>query len=334
MKFRLDFDIKKLSTPITHHHNTFLIGSCFTENMGEKLRQYKFQVLENPNGIMFNPVSVAQTITDCIEHEEITADDLFELNEGWHSWKHHSRFSGLTIEESVQKINSSTIRAHEYLKKADHVMITLGSSWVYALSEKAPGSRQGFIVANNHKAPSEWFNRRLLTTEEVLQVLDNMIHRLFHFNKEVKIIFTISPVRHVREGVIENNRSKAVLIQAVHHLVNKFDRLYYFPSYELVLDDLRDYRFYSEDLVHPNYYATQYVWEKFVEACMNPKTKQLIEQIHSINLAFKHKPFNPSSQPHLKFLKSYLEKTKTLQQQHPYLDFEKEIEFFKKDSEK
>lgn len=328
MKFHFEFDIKKLSPPITHHHKMFLIGSCFTEHIGEKLNQYKFHVIENPNGIMFNPVSVAGAITDCIENKVLQENELFQLNEGWHSWKHHSRFSGLSAYEAIDKINKSTEAAHKFLKNADHVMITLGSSWVYALSDKAENSKPGFIVANNHKAPSDWFNRRLLTTEEVLQVLDNMIHRMFLFNKELKIIFTISPVRHVREGVVENNRSKAILIQAVHHLVNKFDKLYYFPSYELVIDDLRDYRFYSEDLVHPNYHATQYVWGKFTEACMAEKTRQLIEQIHSINLAFKHKPFNPSSEQHQKFLRSYLEKTKTLKQQHPYLDFEKEIRFF------
>ena len=329
MKFRLEFDIKKLSPPVNHHHMMFLIGSCFTENMGEKLKQYKFTVSENPNGVMFNPVSVAAAITDCIENITAGEKDLFEFNEGWHSWKHHSRFSGLTADEAITKINNSTAAAHAFLHTTDHIMITLGSSWVYSLTEKAIGYKQGFIVANNHKAPAEWFHRRLLKTEEVLQVLDNMIHRIFHFNKNIKIIFTISPVRHAREGVIENNRSKAVLIQAIHHLVEKFEGLYYFPSYELVIDDLRDYRFYSEDLVHPNYHATQYVWERFVQACMDEKTKQLIEQIHSINLAYKHKPFNPSSGPHKKFLHSCLEKTMVLQQQHPYLDFEREIGFFK-----
>jgi hypothetical protein len=167
-----------------------------------------------------------------------------------------------------------------------------------------------------------------MTTEEVLQTLDNTLYRLFHFNPKLKVIFTISPVRHLREGVIEHNRSKAVLIQAVHHLIDKFNRLYYFPAYELVIDDLRDYRFYAEDLVHPNYFATQYVWEKFIDSCMDEKTKTLMEEIHSINLAYKHKPFNPSSEQHKKFLKTFYDKTKTLQQQYSYLDFKKELDFF------
>ena len=328
MKFRFEFDIKKLPEPITHQHKLLLMGSCFTENIGEKLDKYKFATLQNPNGILFNPVSVAEALTDYIEAKEFTNEDLFHYNEAWHSWKHHSRFSGITAKEALEKINASAKTAHRFLKETGYIFITLGSSWIYTLTEKALNAKPGAVAANNHKAPSGWFYRRLMTNEEVLKVLDNIIHRLFLFNEKVNIIFTISPVRHLREGVIENNRSKAILIQAVHHLVDKFDRLYYFPAYELVLDDLRDYRFYAEDLVHPNYFATQYVWQKFVNACMSEKTKAVMDEIHAINLAYQHKPFNPSSEQHKKFLQSFLEKTKTLQEQHPYLNFEKEINFF------
>ena len=329
MKFHFEFDIKKLPQPITHKDKLFLIGSCFTENIGEKLKKHKFSVLENPNGILFNPVSVAEALTSYVENTRLTENDLFNLNEGWHSWKHHSRFSGLTPKETINKINTSTQDAHDYLKNVDHIMITLGSAWIYTLTEKASNAKVGSVAANNHKAPADWFHRRLMTIEEVLKVLDNMIHRLFLFNQKLKIIFTISPVRHLREGVVENNRSKAVLIHAVHHLVDKFEKLYYFPAYELVIDDLRDYRFYAEDLVHPNYFATQYVWEKFVDACMNESTKTLMEEIHAINLAFQHKPFNAGSAQHRKFLQSFYQKTYKLKEQYPYLNFEKELVYFK-----
>lgn len=332
MKFHLEFDIKKLQQPITHWDRLFLVGSCFTENIGEKLKRYKFSVLENPNGILFNPVSVAEALTNYVENRHIGEADLFQLNEAWHSWKHHSRFSGLTAEEAVNKINRSTGAAHEYLKGADYLMITLGSAWTYTLTQKAANAKAGSVAANNHKAPADWFSKKLMTTEEVLTVLDNVIHRLFIFNKKLQIIFTISPVRHLREGLVENNRSKAVLIQAVHHLVDKFERLYYFPAYELVIDDLRDYRFYAEDLVHPNYAATQYVWEKFTEACMDSRTKSLMEDIHGINLAYQHKPFNPSSQQHRAFLQTHLEKTKALLALYPHLDFSKEMQYFEKSS--
>ncbi|HEX6333832.1 MAG TPA: GSCFA domain-containing protein, partial [Flavisolibacter sp.] len=249
MKFHLQFDIPRLDQPLTHRHRMILTGSCFTENIGEKLRRYKFHVTENPHGILFNPVSVAEGLTDVIENRQYTAADLFYLNEGWHSWKHHSRFSGLTPNEALEKINTSISNTHEFLRQADYLMITLGSAWVYTFTGEATNAVPGNVAANNHKAPASWFSRRLLAIEEVLRVLDNLIHRLFHFNHKLQIIFTISPVRHIREGVVANNRSKAVLIHAVHHLVDKFERLHYFPAYELVIDDLRDYRFYAEDLV-------------------------------------------------------------------------------------
>jgi len=329
MKFHFEFDIKKLTPPISHKDKLFLIGSCFTENIGEKLRKYKFPVLENPNGILFNPVSVSDALTDYIENTRFYETDLFALHEGWHSWKHHSRFSGITPGEALDKINNATTQANEYLRNADYAMITLGSAWIYTLTEKAIRAKTGSVAANNHKAPADWFYRRLMTIEEVLKVLDNMIHRLFLFNRNLKVIFTISPVRHLREGVVENNRSKAVLIHAVHHLVDKFEKLYYFPAYELVIDDLRDYRFYAEDLVHPNYHATQYVWEKFTDACISENAKALMEEIHSINLAFQHKPFNPNSEQHKKFLHSFYERTKKLSDKNSYLDFEKELAYFR-----
>lgn len=328
MKFHLDFDIKKLPQPITHKEKLLLIGSCFTENIGEKLKKYKFPVLENPNGILFNPVSVAGALVDYIDQTKFTEADLFQLNESWHSWKHHSRLSGITKDDALKKLNQSTQIAHSYLKNADYLLITLGSSWIYTLTGKALNAKVGSVAANNHKAPSDWFYKRLMTTEEVLQVLDNVLYRLFVFNSKLKIIFTISPVRHLREGLIENNRSKAVLIQAVHHLVDKFDKLFYFPAYELVIDDLRDYRFYAEDLVHPNYFATQYVWKKFVDACVDENSKSIMEEIHSINLAYQHKPFNENTTVHKAFKEKYLALTKELQARVPFLDFSKEIEYF------
>jgi hypothetical protein len=328
MKLRLEFDIKKLPEPITHREKILLIGSCFTENIGEKFEKFKFRTLQNPNGILFNPVSVTDALTDYIEAKHFSEANLFHYNEGWHSWKHHSRFSALSSTEALDKINASATLAHNFLKETDYVFITLGSAWTYRLTEKALNTKPGLVAANNHKAPADWFNRKLLTIEDILRVLDNLVHRLFLFNPKVRIIFTISPVRHLREGIIENNRSKAALIQAVHHLVDKFEKLYYFPAYELVIDDLRDYRFYSEDLVHPNYFATQYVWEKLVTACMDEKTKTIMEEIHSINLAYQHKAFNPTSAQHKKFLQSFYQKTKALQENHSYINFEKELQYF------
>lgn len=328
MKFHYEFSIKKIPTPISHYHQILMIGSCFTENIGSLLRNNCFKVLENPNGILFNPVSVAESVQQYITNKQMNETDLFLLNETWHSWKHHSRFSGIDPKSTVEKINDSTTTAHRFLKNADHLFITLGSAWVYQLSKEA-ASLEGTVAANNHKAPAAWFNRTLLSAETTKGLLENMIQELLQFNPHIQIIFTISPVRHLREGVIDNNRSKAILIQAVHDLANIYDAIYYFPAYELVIDDLRDYRFYAEDLVHPNYQATQYVWEKFTEACIHPDSSQLFKMIKEIKLAYQHKPFNAATSQHQAFLKKYAQETIHLMEQFPHIHLKEELNYFK-----
>jgi hypothetical protein len=186
----------------------------------------------------------------------------------------------------------------------------------------------GSVVANCHKIPADKFRKRLLHPSETVQLLNNMLEYLRQLNHDVHVIFTISPVRHLRDGFVENNRSKAVLIQAVHEVVNN-DSVQYFPSYELVLDDLRDYRFFAEDMAHPNYAATQYVWEKFLSVYMNESTLALMKEIQSVTNAYAHKPFNPFSRQHQEFLHTFLRKSELIQQQHPNIDFKNEIEFFK-----
>src|SRR5579875_3568683 len=165
MKFRFEFDIKKLPQPITHKGKLLLIGSCFTENIGEKLKKYKFSVLENPNGILFNAVSVSEALENYVDRNEFKKENLFQLSEAWHSWKHHSRFSGITVEESLQKINTSIFDANNFLNEADYLMITLGSAWIYTLTEKASNAKVGSVAANNHKAPADWFSKKLMTAE-------------------------------------------------------------------------------------------------------------------------------------------------------------------------
>jgi hypothetical protein len=314
--------IKPLQPSITYQHHIMLTGSCFTEHISNHLNDVKFNLLQNPNGILFDPISVCSSLVSYIYNKQYSADDLFYLNECWHSWQHHSNFSNIDKEEGLRIINKSQNTAHSFLKKTDWLIITLGSAFHYKLaSGLAP-------VANCHKAPAQQFIKHLCTIEETVTALDGTIHQLFQFNPKLRIIFTISPVRHLRDGVIENNRSKARLIEAVHHLVNKFDKLYYFPAYELVVDVLRDYRFYDIDLAHPNYAATQFVLEKFAENCFDADTRQLMEEIKKISIATKHKPFNAQSQQHKQFRQSYFEKVKLLQQRYPYLDFSNEIRYF------
>jgi hypothetical protein len=311
-----------------HHHNIMLVGSCFTENIGEKLSKHKWNILQNPNGILFNPVSVSEAIINIVEQKQYTKEDLFYYNEAYHSWQHHSKFSSLNAEEAIEEINTSTNTAHLFLKTANTLIITLGSAWIYTLTDEALNASKGSVAANNHKAPHSWFEKKLMTPAQVITVLGTMLDRVGSINKGIQVIFTISPVRHLREGAINNNRSKAVLIQAVHDLIDYLPNLFYFPAYELVMDDLRDYRFFAEDLVHPNYAATNYVWEKMVQSCFSESSQQLLQQIADINLAFNHKPFNATSNQHKAFLKNYLAKTQALKQQYSYINFEEELNYF------
>jgi hypothetical protein len=328
MDFHLAFSPKQLSQKINHQHKLLLMGSCFTENIGDKLLAHKFSVLQNPNGILFNPVSVKEAIENYIANKVISENDLFYLNEAYHSWQHHSRFSGVTKEDAMERINTSTTIAHQYLRQTDFIVITLGSAWVYELTDKAANVTIKNVAANNHKAPADWFNRRLLSNQEVINGIDVMVSQLQNFNPSLKIIFTISPVRHLREGFVENNRSKAALINAVHLATETFENTFYFPAYELVIDDLRDYRFYAEDMVHPNYAATNYVWEKFVTACIDEPSQQLMAAINEINAAINHKPFNPASAAHKKFIEINLNKIKELKTKYQYLNFTSEEEYF------
>lgn len=322
MIFFTNINIKPLNSPINYRNKILLIGSCFTEHIGNYLADVKFNILQNPNGILFDPFSVCNSLVSYIHNKQYSADDLFLLNEGWHSWEHHSRFSKPDKNESLQLINQSQTTAHDFLQQTDWLIITLGSSFVYKLANT------GQSVANCHKAQPQTFNKHLATIEEIITKLDETIHQLFQFNQHLKIIFTISPVRHLRDGVVDNNRSKARLIEAVHHLVNKFDRLYYFPAYELVIDVLRDYRFYDIDLAHPNYAATQFVLEKFTENCLDTEAQQLSEEIKKLVIARNHKAFNAASNQHKQFLQNQLQKTKQLQEQYPFLDFSREMKSF------
>jgi hypothetical protein len=322
MQFQIPIHIKKLDPPITYRDKILLIGSCFTEHIGDHLADHKFKVLQNPNGILFDPLSVCRSLHSYIQNKRYIADDLFELNEAWHSWEHHSRFSGMNKNEVVEKINASQNTAHDFLKQADWLIITLGSSFVYKLNANTRA------VANCHKAPAQDFEKHMLSVNETVDALQKVLDELKRFNPKLKTIFTISPVRHIRDGVVENNRSKARLIESVHQLVEKNDQLYYFPAYEIVIDVLRDHRFYDIDLVHPNYAATSYVLEQFAEYCLNDEAKQLKEELHKILVARNHKPFNPTSSQHKQFLKTFYEKTKLLQEKYSFLELTEEIEFF------
>jgi hypothetical protein len=330
MDFMVNIDLKKLPEPINYHQKVLLTGSCFTEHIGNALMDAKFTVLQNPNGILFDPASVCRSLLSYVENRQYSETDLFQLNEIWHSWQHHSRFSNTNAREAIANINASQEKAHAFLKDANWLIITLGSSFSYRLTADAAGSAANADtgVANCHRASAKWFNKHLLEIGETVSLLEYCYYQLMLFNPWLKIIFTVSPVRHIRDGVVENNRSKARLIEAVHHMANNFGNVYYFPAYELVIDVLRDYRFFDVDLVHPNYMATEFVLEKFAATCIDESSQRLMDEIRDIKIARKHKAFQPQTKAHQDFLKTYFEKVKTLKKEYPFLDLEDELIYF------
>jgi hypothetical protein len=320
MEFQLPIRIDPPSQPIVYQDKILLTGSCFTEHIGNTLQELKFDTLQNPNGILFDPASVAASLVSYMHNKQYREDELVYFNELWQSWQHHSVFSHTDRAACLQAINGSQTRAHAFLKEANWLIITLGSSFSYRLEEGA--------VANCHRAPAQTFRKHFMTIEEIVSALSDCLRQLFTFNPAIRVIFTVSPVRHVRDGVIENNRSKARLIEAVHHLVGKFDRLCYFPAYELVIDVLRDYRFYDIDMVHPNYQATSFVLEKFTRHFIDGTSQQMMEEIKKIVMARKHRPFQPATRAHRRFLEDHWQKTSDLAQRYPFLDLKEELDFF------
>lgn len=323
MQFQIPIRIPVVNPGIDYSQKIMLTGSCFTEHIGQRLAEVKFQTLQNPNGILFDPISVCNSLIGYMEERQYKEDELYYHQELYHSWAHHSRFSGPDPGQVIEGINESQRKATVFLKAADWLIITLGSANSYQLVST------GNTVANCHKAPAQTFDKHMHTIPEIITALDGMLYRLFRFNPAIRVIFTISPVRHIRDGITENNRSKARLLEAVHHMVDKFDRLHYFPAYELVVDVLRDYRFYDIDLVHPNYAATQFVLEKFQETYMEETTCGLMERLDKIRIARAHKPFHPDSERHRQFRAKTLMQIQELQNEYPYLCLEEELAFFK-----
>lgn len=322
MQLTLELNIPPLQRPIKYPNKVLLIGSCFTENMSERLVQHKFDVLSNPHGILFNPLSVAHSLESYINNKEYTREDLFYLNELWNSWDHHTRFSHTDADSALYLINQSQGEAAGFIREADYIIITLGSAFQYYLTE------HNKPVANNHRAPAQWFEKRLLDITIITSAMSHAIDRLLQVNPGVNIIFTISPVRHIRDGVVDNNRSKARLIEAVHELCGKYEHAYYFPAYELIIDILRDYRYYDIDFVHPNYLATSFVWEQFVKACIHPDAQSLMKDVLEISTARAHRTRFPDTEAHQKFKASYVQKIIALQKKFPFLKLEEELQYF------
>ncbi|WP_237274371.1 GSCFA domain-containing protein [Tenacibaculum ovolyticum] len=306
---------KQLLNQINYDSKLLLLGSCFSENIGEKLSYYKFQSVVNPFGILFHPKAIENLVLDAINKKVYTDDDLFFYNERWHSFDTHSILSAASKDKVLNNLNSINTTTFKQLNDATHIVITLGTSWVYRFIETDT------IVANCHKVPQKKFLKEILSINEITESIEAIISLIKSVNKNVNILFTVSPVRHLKDGFIENQRSKSHLLSAIHNIIEPRENTYYFPSYEIMMDELRDYRFYSEDMIHPNKTAINYIWDKFFTSWTSEETQQTMSKVETIQRGITHRSFNPESEAHLKFLKSIQQKKETLVKAFPFMKF-------------
>lgn len=313
MKFRTEIKLNSYPFQINHQTAVFMIGSCFTDNIGEKIEELLFPVKINPFGVVYNPLSVFRSLELIIEKKEYKSNDLFQYENKWHSWDHHSSFSSENAELTINKINTEINDAHDFLKKSKYLIITLGTARIYRLLETNK------IVCNCHKVPADKFQRELLEADVILENFLKLKKKLHHFNPDIKIIFTISPVRHWKDGAFGNQLSKAVLHLAIYKLLS-LNECEYFPAYEIMMDDLRDYRFYADDMFHPNKLAINYIWEKFSDGFFSDESQKLNKKISGLVKASGHRFFDNSSEDSLKFIKKTEEKILKLKETYSFIN--------------
>ncbi|MBK6832974.1 MAG: GSCFA domain-containing protein [Bacteroidetes bacterium] len=288
MNFKLNFDIKSPARKINYSDKLFFIGSCFSENIAEQFDKHLFSVVSNSHGILFNPTSIANAFQDVINKTEYTEKDIFFEQGLWRSFQHHGQFSNADKAVCLEQINASIKNAHEKLKKSEYLFITLGSAFAYKHIQ------QNSVVANCHKIPATEFEKVLISKEDITSAYEKLITDLKKLNPKIKIAFTVSPVRYIRDGLVENNHSKAILLQSIHDLIATNENCFYFPSYEIVIDELRDYRFFKEDMVHPNELAVKYIWERMQQSWIDATTIEFIIEAGQYNRLLEHRVLNES----------------------------------------
>jgi len=322
--FRTKVDIQPYPFSLGYNSPTMFCGSCFTENIGSLMVERKFPILVNPFGVVYNPLSVKLVLESILSATPFKETDLKLRNGLWYSYLHHSSYSSSVKEECLESINSNLFKASEFTKNMKYLLVTFGTARVYYLKENNQP------VANCHKVPSKEFDNRLMSVEEILNSWSALMDVLLKRIPDLKIIFTISPVRHWKDGAIGNQQSKSILNVAVHTLIKQFpNNAYYFPAFELLMDDLRDYRFYADDMLHPSKVAIEYIWEKFKVALINPNAFVLLSEIEKVISAANHKPFKSSTSEHKAFVNSTLEQIKKIQNAIPTIDFSNEIALLK-----
>lgn len=312
MQFRTKIPILQTDFKIDYNAKIVSLGSCFAVNIAEKFDYFKFENSCNPFGILFHPLAIEKLIDFAVSGKQFTDKDVFFHNERWHCFDAHSDLSNSSKEDLIANLNAITTSLKLQLQAASHIIITYGTSWVYrniATNE---------IVANCHKVPQKEFSKEILSVETIEKSIQNTLDLIQKINPNVNFIFTVSPVRHLKDGFVENQLSKAHLITAIHQILQS---AIYFPSYEIMMDELRDYRFYAEDMIHPNSVAIDYIWQRFSETCISEESHSIMKEVETIQKGLAHRPFNLNSESHQQFLSKLHDKMLKLQKQIPQIQF-------------
>jgi hypothetical protein len=311
---------KQPNNLIDYNSKILLLGSCFVENIGKKLNYFKFQNTINPFGILFHPKAIETLIEKAVNRKEYTEKDVFFHNERWHCFDAHSKLSNVLKEELILQLNTILALTTQQLNNATHIIITLGTAWVYKFLERNQ------IVANCHKVPNKKFKKEILSVDKIVTSIENIEGFIRSKNPDIQLIYTVSPVRHLKDGFVENNQSKSHLITAIHNFLNRKSEIQnrnsvYFPSYEIMMDELRDYRFYAEDMLHPNKTAVNYIWEKFQQVWVSSEASKTMDEVETVQKGLLHKPFSPNTNSHQQFLQDLEIKKAQLQSNFPHILF-------------
>ena len=310
---------KPVSMPALHYgEDMLMLGSCFADQMGKRLMNAKFQCDVNPYGTLYNPCSISRALREIIEGKAYLAQDLYFYNGCWHSAMHHGDFSKVQQTETLRLINERISRAHQHLGSLKHLFITFGTAWVY--------EREGSVVSNCHKRQESDFLRRRLSVEEIVDDYAELTTMLLAKYPDMDVTFSVSPIRHIRDGLHENQLSKATLLMAIDTLQEKLhsERIHYFPAYEMMMDEFRDYRFYATDMVHPSEVAEQLIWERFVEYTMSAATKEQMKEVENVERMLSHRPLHEETEAYKQFFKQLIQKIDQLTDKYPQLDFREE----------
>ena len=303
---------------IDYNSRLMMLGSCFAENMGSKFSYYKFDVDVNPCGIIYNPLSVANVLRLIVEGKQFEKSDLRQVGGKWVSLYHHGAFSSTDPDECLRRINDRLTKATGELRTLDLLVITWGTAWVYRYT------RENIVVSNCHKIPSQEFERSRLSVEDIVKEYLMLIGRLREINPGLRILFTVSPIRHWKDGAHGNQLSKATLLLAIDRLREELQHVYYFPAYEIVLDELRDYRFYADDMLHMSGFTVDYIWERFLYSFISPEVLGLMNQIGRVNKGVAHRPFDPQSEEYHRLVKKMLAEIAMISRSYPMIDFSEE----------